>query len=415
MKMKVKGNGTVRQVINSLGKPVKNSWQLVLNLGNDPITKKRKQACRHFRGNKTDARRALEEFRREIESGLKLDADTVTFGEYARQWMESRQASGRLAESTIQHNSYTLKHLLKHLDHIRLADIDSTAVRNLYNALNASGVGDSGKRHASIMLNQILEQAMNDDIILRNPCSRVEAPKAPRSNKGTALDKQGVTRLLAALDDSINDYPGKYRPDSERYYHALVNATATRLALATGLRRGEALGLRWVDVDLENALLFVRHSLCSKSGQLREPKTVSGNRVITLPTREVGRLQQWKRYQAEYLLAFGIRQTVDTPVITSEIGGWLDGNNLNRWWKVFRKRYGFDGLRFHDLRHTHATMLVSSGLNIKAVSSRLGHSSVGITLDLYSHAQREDDLQAASVISQLMDDEAPQMGQVVNL
>lgn len=91
-----------------------------------------------------------------------------------------------------------------------------------------------------------------------------------------------------------------------------------------------------------------------------------------------------------------------TPVITNAAGERQDASGLERWWHKFRKQNGFEGLRLHDLRHTHATMLVSSGLNIKAVSSRLGHASVGITLDLYSHAQREDDEKAACIIGDLM-------------
>jgi integrase len=413
--MKVKGIGTLWQVKTKEGKPVKNSWQLVLSLGNNPINGNRERVTRHFRGNKTDARRALEEFRREIESGLRLDADTVAFGEYADQWLESRKVSGLLSGSTLQHNYYSLKHLLKYLRNIRLSDIDNTTVRSFYNAMNAEGIGASSKRHAAIILKQILEQAVNDNIILRNPCSRVEAPKAPRAGKGRALDRQGVVRLIQALDDSVINYQNKYRCDEERRFKALSNALAAWIAVSAGLRRGEVLGLAWEDIDLEEVFLHVNHSLCSKTGQLKEPKTESSNRYIALDEDTIDRLRQWKHEQAEYLFRLGIRQNGKTPVITNELGGWLDANKLNIWWRSFCKRYGFDGLRFHDLRHTHATMLVSSGLNIKAVSSRLGHSSVGITLDLYSHAQHEDDLQAALIIGELKAEKQPKSRLVINL
>lgn len=89
-------------------------------------------------------------------------------------------------------------------------------------------------------------------------------------------------------------------------------------------------------------------------------------------------------------------------MFTSEAGGYINGHNFNRWWKNFIKGTDFEGLRIHDLRHTHATLLVSSGLNIKAVSARLGHANIGITLDLYAHAQREDDIKAARIVGELL-------------
>lgn len=121
-----------------------------------------------------------------------------------------------------------------------------------------------------------------------------------------------------------------------------------------------------------------------------------------LDQQTVSDLARWRIAQSRYLNTLGIEQGVSTPVITSEAGDRLDASGLERWRRSFRKQTGFDDLRLHDLRHTHATQPVSSGLNIKAVSSRLGHASVGITLDLYSHAQRGDDEKAARIIGDLM-------------
>jgi integrase len=413
--MKVKGNGSIRQVKNNKGEPVKSSWQLVLSLGCDPLTNKRRQECRPFKGNKTQARRALDEFRREIESGLKIDADKMTFEQYAKQWIESREAAGNLAPSTIKREKEIMRHLLNYLYNVALRDIDSVTVRNLYIALGKDGVGQRSIVMVASQLNRILRQAVNDDIILRNPCERVEAPRRQKSKRGIALDKMGVVRLVEALKDSESkQYPlahfGKQQMTSN-----MAHVAAVRLALACGLRRGEILGLSWKDIDFNSSTLKVAVSFSQVSGELKAPKTDNGNRVISLDAQLIQGLSRWKLRQAEYMLSLGIKQSEDTPVITNEVGTRMDGNNLARWWRGFQERHGFEGLRFHDLRHTHATMLVSSGLNIKAVSSRLGHSSVGITLDLYAHAQREDDEKAAAIIGQIMTEPAPQMGQVVNL
>jgi integrase len=193
----------------------------------------------------------------------------------------------------------------------------------------------------------------------------------------------------------------------QRLTSNLSHTAAIRLALAAGLRRGEVLGLSWSDVDFNNAALYVHHTLCGTTGKLKSPKTSNSNREVSLSSQMLADLKRLKEQQAQYLLSIGIKQEATSPVICTDTGGRMDGNNLERWWRKFREQYNFESLRFHDLRHTHATMLVSSGLNIKAVSSRLGHSSVGITLDLYAHAQREDDEKAAAIIGDIMAQSVP--------
>jgi integrase len=217
---------------------------------------------------------------------------------------------------------------------------------------------------------------------------------------------------LRQAETAIDNHP---RAEQCKRASNLSHITAVRLALSAGLRRGEVLGLSWGDVDSVNGLLRVRRSLCCTSGELKTPKTESGIRDVALDACMLSDLMRWKAAQAEYLFTFGIAQGAETPIISSEIGGRMDGHHMGRWWRAFKKRYGFDTLRFHDLRHTHATMLISSGLNPKAVSSRLGHSSVGITLDLYAHAQREDDEKAAAIMGAIMAEQVPPLGQVVNL
>lgn len=180
------------------------------------------------------------------------------------------------------------------------------------------------------------------------------------------------------------------------------------------MRHGEVLGLFWDDISFDGATLDVRQTLDKTTGNLKDPKTSSSNRIVSLDAQIESDLKGWKGIQAKYLLSLGIGQNNRTPVISSEAGGRVDCNNLSRWWRVFRNRYGFEDLRLHDLRHTHATMLVSSDLNIKAVSNRLGHASVEITLDLYTHAQREDDKKAAAIIGEIMSKPIAPMARVLN-
>lgn len=400
--MKIKGNGYIKPVKTKNGQKVKNSWQLVISLGYDSITGKRIQKYRHFKGTKTEARRALEEFRREIEGGLQLDADKVKFGEYAQQWVDAREASKTLAPATIKRNKDVLKHLNRYLQDMPLIDIDAPTVRSLYIRLTDEGVGQSSMVKVGIVLKQILKQAVVDGIILRNPCDLVEQPKQKKSKAGKALDKKGITALLSALDRlEAATYP--YAQDAhQKATSNMARATAIRLMLATGLRLGELLGLSWEDIDLSKSLLSVSKTLDKTTGELKAPKTDSGIRNIALDRQIVSDLIRWRAAQAMYLNSLGLELGISTPVITNAAGERQEAGGFERWWSSFKKQNGFDGLRLHDLRHSHATMLVSSGLNIKAVSSRLGHASVGITLDLYSHAQREDDEKAAEIMGSLM-------------
>ncbi|MCL2745899.1 MAG: hypothetical protein FWE48_02230, partial [Coriobacteriia bacterium] len=266
--MKIKGNGSIRQVKNSKGEVVKNSWQLILSLGNDPLTGKRRQKCRHFRGSRTKAQRALHNFRLEVEHGLKLDADKMIFSEYAQQWYDAREASGRLAPATLKRNLDILVHLNSQLATVPLGDIDATVVRNLYTTLARDGVGQRSLQMTAMQLNQIMRQAVNDDIILRNPCDRVEAPKAPKSKRGIALDKAGVTRLVKALKAEESKVYPHANDKQQRLTSDMAHVTAIRVIMATGLRRGEVLGLLWGDVNLVGAQLNIHQSLNKVTGEL---------------------------------------------------------------------------------------------------------------------------------------------------
>ncbi len=412
--MKIKGSGSIRQVKTKDGKPVKNSWQLILSLGTDPVTGKRKQKCRHFFGNKTEARAALADFKREMEQGLKFNAEKILFGDYAQSWFDERQASGTLAPSTIERNRQILAILLPYLQDVRLIDIDATTLRNLYIKLTKDGVGQASAVKAATVINQVLKQALNDNIILSNPCDRVKAPKPQKSKVAVALDKTGIAKLTAALDKEESKVYPNAKIQQPRHNADVSHITAIRLAIASGMRRGEILALSWEDIDFSSCTVTVNHTLCTVTNELKIPKTETSIRTISLDKQMIDKLINWKRMQALYLLSLGIVQNGKTPVVSNEVGERIDGSNLTRWWHSFQKQYGFEGLRIHDLRHCHATALVSSGLNIKAISSRLGHASVSTTLDLYSHAQRKDDEHAANIIGEIMCSPVPSQGRVVN-
>ena len=152
------------------------------------------------------------------------------------------------------------------------------------------------------------------------------------------------------------------------------------------MRRGEVLAVRWKNIDLDRAILRVTQSLEQTNNGLRFKDTKTGKvRAITLPTYAVEELRRHKRQQAEELLALGIRQNGEILVCCREDGQPLQPRSLTHQFKILCKRFGFAALRYHDLRHTHATQLLADGVHPNVAQERLGHSTITTTMDLYSH------------------------------
>lgn len=239
-------------------------------------------------------------------------------------------------------------------------------------------LGDMTRRGASARLRQIalqvlqraLRQAVRWQVILSNPCDAVARPKAPR-HEIMSLDRKQISALLKAA--------------KRERLHALYV-----LAIATGMRISELLGLRWSDLDEDRGAVHVRRQLIrvpsaresgSPSFELAEPKTAAGRRQIDIPNSVLKILNAHRARMA----AEGHAQP-DSPMFCGERGGPLQHNNLvNRSFKPLLERAGLPPIRFHDLRHTSATMLLGLGVHPKVVSERLGHAQIGLTLDLYSH------------------------------
>jgi len=195
-----------------------------------------------------------------------------------------------------------------------------------------------------------------------------------------------VKRLLAVADETP--------------YGAVIY-----LALMTGLRQGELLGLRWQDVNLEADVLCVRQTcqwLPREGFVFRQPKTHRGTRPVALSRATVERLRQHRLKQLEERLGVGPAYEDNGLVFANRLGAPVHPTNLRKVWLQILDRTGLGRLRFHDLRHAHASLLLQQGIHPKIVSERLGHSTVGITLDIYSHVVPSLQVEAANRLDELL-------------
>jgi integrase len=237
--------------------------------------------------------------------------------------------------------------------------------------LRAKGLSESTVRSAYTILRSILDTAVRDDALGRNPAAAVARPKVT-ATEAAYLTPQQVRMLLAAATTT-------------RY------ASVFALLANTGLRRGEALALRWADVDFEKEVLRVRGTLARVDGQLMvtEPKTAKSRRTIRLSPAAARILRALKATQTTERLKAGSQWVQTGYVFTTETGRPCDPRHALRALKVASDRAGLPGIGLHTLRHSAASVMISNGVPLKVVSEILGHASISVTGDIYGHVAPE--------------------------
>lgn len=297
-----------------------------------------------------------------------------------RQWLTTWLGTVREEVAPKSHERYAeiVRHfLLPAFGNLPLVKLAPTHLQAAYNAWAVGGRRDGKegglsprtRRHIHRILNSALARAVEQQLLARNPAEafKKRLPKVER-HEMTTLSVGQSAQLLAEIKHT-------------RIYWPVL------LALATGMRRGEVFALRWRNVDLDRGFLRVMESLeQTKSGiRFKAPKT-DRPRTVTLPTFAIAELRRLKVQQAQDLLKLGIRQANDTLVCARADGEPLQPQSLtHQFTRLIARIKDFPPIRFHDLRHSHATQLLSAGVHPKIAQERLGHASITTTLDLYSH------------------------------
>ena len=366
------------------------SFELRYSLGTEPATGKRRIATTTVRGTRKDAEKELRRLLRALDTGEHVDPTRMT----TKRWLETWLSTVREEIAPRSYDRYAgivEQHLIPALGNLPVAKLAPAHIQEFYNGLAIGGRRDgrSGplaprtRRQIHRVLTTALGRAVEQQLIARNPCDPFKArlPKVEQREMAT-LSAEEATILL------------EHVRNSELYWPVL-------LALSTGMRRGEVLALRWRSSDLDRGVLRVVESLEQTGRGLRfkSPKS-NRSRAITLPAFAIDELRRRKREQAEALLALGIRQEDRTLICTRPTGEPLAPVALTHAFArlIDSLKGRLPRVRFHDLRHTHATQLLIAGVLPRIAQERLGHSTVALTLDLYSHVTATMQEDAASKI-----------------
>lgn len=365
----------------------RSSWTVVVDLGRDPVTGKRRQLWRAVKGPKRDAEAELVKLLYERDTGVERPVGKLTVAAYLDRWLADYVQPSLAPKTIVTYREVVRVHLVPALGSLDLVALRPTHIQSLYSRMLVSGRRDGrgGLSARSVVryhqiLHAALRQAVRWQLLIRNPADAVEPPRAARREIRTVTPAQARAVVGAAAETSIGPF--------------------VRLALLTGMRRGELLGLRWADVDLEGGALHVQQTAQRILGQgiiFRQPKTRLSRRSIALSPDAVAVLRQHRRRQAEARLLAGSAYGDRDLVFATGLGTPVEPGNLRRAWVGIARAAGVPGLRIHDLRHAHATLMLSQGVHPKVVSERLGHASVNITLDTYSHVL--PGLQEAAAVS----------------
>jgi integrase len=344
-------------------------WAIILDRC-DPVTGERRRKWHSFKGTKREAQVECARLISEMKGGTYLEPSKITLAEYLERWLD--YAKSKVSPRTYErYCEIVRKNIIPALGPIHLTKLRPAQIAGAYNNALASGRRDGrgGLAPTTViymhrLIKQSLGQAVRWELLTRNPAGAVDPPKAERAVL-IAYDMDQTAELLEALRGTRLRLP-------------------VLLAVMCGLRRGEIVALRWRHIDFGAGKIAVVESAEQTAGGVRYKPPKSGKgRAVVLSDTVVAELREHRLAQAEELLRLGIRQCDATFIYARHDGEPMQPRSLSQMWAAAKT--GLPRIPFHNLRHSHATHMLVAGVHPKVASERLGHSRVGITLDLYSH------------------------------
>jgi len=371
------GSDSIRQI-------GENHYQVQARFGWSDTKNGYERVRRNIRGTKKDAMRALREIRAEHEAE-RAAPENPDFDEVARRYLQVKIARGQKESTELEYRRNIATHFTPTLGSLPVREIRSAQIEDLVSSWQSAGRAPNTVRRLHKQLKAILSWAVRMDFIPQNPAARVEPPK--RADVSLRVLSADEAQILLRAAQGTRLYP------------------ILRIALETGARQGELLELRWGDISFENATLRIERSVRQAGGRVMvtAPKTKASRRTIPLSAEAVELLRAC-RAQA------GQASTNDL-VFPSSVGGYWDPPNLRRALRSLTDSVGIGGLRFHDLRHTAASLMEQAGVPISAIAAQLGHSSAAFTYATYVHPSPTTQVAAAVTMGRVLGlDEAQSVG-----
>ena len=376
-------------------------YYVVLSTGRDPTTRRWKTKWVPVGPDLAEAERLLPEIRAKYDNGRYQKNEKMTLEEYLELWQELFSAN--LRRSTLESYVWAIeKHIGPSIGLVPLQRLKPVQIQTMLAKLTKTRLSSTSIRYIYNVLNITLNQAVKMQILSANPCIAVAPPKKEKYH-ASVYDRDELQKLISAAQGSDLLVP-------------------ILLASGCGLRRGEVCGLRWQDVNLEQRLLFVRHSLDRPNKgklELLPVKTDNSERAVRIPDCLAQPLLSVFQSQEAAKSASNTVYQDQGFVFAWENGLPVDPDFLDRKYRSLLAENDLKPIRFHDLRHTHATLLLLEHVAVKVVSERLGHSSVKITQDIYSHVLPEMQKEAADaidrVLAQAAKDEQKRISQAKNV
>jgi len=372
-----------------LKKRSKDSWTIVVDLGRN-ADGKRNQKWHSIKGTKREAEAELVRILKSNEDGIYIEPNKTTVTEYLTKWLASIEAM--LGAKTFERYEEIInKHFIPNIGHHKLNKLQPLHIETLYSDMlrngridGKGGLSKTTVEHHHRVLKKALSKAVKWQYLGRNPCDAVDPPKPEKKDIQTLTVEETQQFLEKAKGSNI------YLP--------------ILLAVTTGIRLGEVCGLRWMDIDLDNKRLSIRQVIGESRRYgiiIKEPKTKNSKRSIALSKTTVEALRQYKAEVSKLRLQLGIGLKKEDLIFEKTPGDRLTPTRVSSAYNWFIHKNKLKRVSFHALRHTHATHLLEGNIHPKIVSERLGHATIGITLNTYSHVLPNMQEEAANKIDEL--------------
>ena len=345
----------------------RNSWEITVDVGVDPQGRRLRRYF-HVKGRKAEAERKLREMLTALDKGVPVDTSKITVSELLDRWYSDYVVPNTKPRTAESYEVIIRVHLKPHLGLLQLAKLQALQIQAMESALLRDGKSAKTVLNVHRVLREALEQAMRWGLIWRNTAQLVDPPR-PEKSRPKVPSPAEVWRILALAKET------PYYP-------------ACHFMAFTGCRRGECLGLKWGNVDLDKGIASIVETVQRVKGRgliFDTPKSASSRRAIALDSEAMDVMRTHRLEQLQQRLLLGNRWDDFDLVFPGPFGRPLDPSVLTHTFEGLTKKAGVKGVRLHDLRHFHASLLLQMQVHPKVVQERLGHATISITLDTYSH------------------------------